>query len=72
MKNTIQIQATESAKLLRAQGWPIGGADEYDLGNFPGDTETLAARLGREVTKFERMELEQAIRSELDAASEAS
>jgi hypothetical protein len=62
----IQIQATESARELLAQGWTSPGAD-YDLGVYTGDTEALENRIGREPTKEERLELERLIRAYLSA-----
>ncbi len=63
----IRTQATESANLLRFQGWE-GGGHSYDVGAYPGDVEALAERLGRETTRDERVSLEYQIRRLLDDA----
>lgn len=63
----IQVQADESTKALREQGWE-GGGHSYDIGTYHGDADALAERLGRPTTRDERVSLEHQIRTRLDAA----
>ena len=62
---SIKAQALASAHEQIAQGWEPGFV--YDLGAYPGDVEALAARLGREPSKDERLDLERLIRAHLAA-----
>lgn len=64
-QSKIDSHARMCAKDAIANGWTGGGAD-YNIGIYTGDRESLEDELGRALERSEVLDLERAIRSELD------